>query len=87
MKILLGIDGSRYALAATRFVGEFLARPGRQVDLLHVLPLVIQQGAAAPRREPESVHVPPLTRSWLDPADSKWRGSCGAERRLRCFPS
>jgi nucleotide-binding universal stress UspA family protein len=71
MKILLGIDGSRYALAATRFVGEFLAQPGRQVDLLHVLPLVIQQGAAAPRREPESVHVPPLSRSWLDRAEKR----------------
>lgn len=46
MKILLGIDGSRYALAATRFVCEFLSEPGRQVDMLHVLPLVIQEGAA-----------------------------------------
>ena len=71
MKILLGIDGSRYALAATRFVCEFLAQPGRQVDMLHVLPLVVQEGAAAPRREPESLHVPPLSRSWLDRAERR----------------
>jgi nucleotide-binding universal stress UspA family protein len=71
MKILLGIDGSRYALAATRFVCEFLAQPGRQVDMLHVLPLIVQEGAAAPRRQAESVHVPPLSRSWLDRAERR----------------
>jgi nucleotide-binding universal stress UspA family protein len=71
MRILLGIDGSRYSLAATRFVCEFLARPGRQVDMLHVLPLVVREGAAAPRREPESLHVPPLSRSWLDRAEKR----------------
>lgn len=51
MKILLGIDGSRYALAATRLVCEFLTQPGRQVDMLHVLPLVVREGAASPRRQ------------------------------------
>lgn len=71
MKILLGIDGSRYALAATRFVEEFLAQPGRQVDMLHVLPLVVREGATAPRRQPESVHIPPLSRSWLDRAERR----------------
>ena len=71
MKILLGIDGSRYALAATRFVCEYLAGPGRQVDMLHVLPLVVREGAAAPRRQPEALRVPPLTRSWLDRAERR----------------
>lgn len=71
MRILLGIDGSRYALAATRFVCELLAQPGRQVDMLHVLPRVVEEGAAAPRRRPESLHVPPLSRSWLDRAERR----------------
>lgn len=71
MKILLGIDGSRYALAATRFVCGYLAGPGRQVDMLHVLPLVVRAGAVSPRRQPESVRVPPLTRSWLDRAQRR----------------
>ncbi len=73
MKILLGIDGSRYSLAATRFVAEYLAKPGRQVDMLYVLPLAVREGAAPPRQQPEQLRVPPLARSWLD------RG----ERRLR----
>ncbi len=71
MKILLGIDGSRYALAATRFVGAYLARPGRQVDLLHVLPLQLQPGAAAPRRQRENLRIPPHARSWLDRAERR----------------
>lgn len=89
MKILLGIDGSRYALAATRFVCEFLAQPGRQVDMLHVLPLVIQEGAAAPRKKPESLHVPPLSRSWLDRAERRLhsRGFRVASRVRRGIPA
>lgn len=71
MKILLGIDGSRYAIAATRFVCEHLYEPGRQVDLLHVLPLVVREGAAVPRRQPERLRVPPLSRSWLDQAQRR----------------
>jgi len=71
MKILLGLDGSRYALAATRFVCEYLAAPGRQVDLVHVLPLRVQGGAAPPRREREHLHVPSQTRSWLDRAERR----------------
>ena len=71
MKILLGIDRSRYALAATRFVGEYLARSGRQVELVHVLPLAVREGAAPPRRQRESVGVPPSTRSWLDRAQRR----------------
>ncbi len=73
MKILLGIDGSRYSLAATRFVGEYLAQPGRQVDMLLVLPLTVREGAAPPRRQPEQLRVPPLARSWLDRADKRLR--------------
>lgn len=71
MKILLGIDGSRYALAATRFVCDYLAGTGRQVSLLHVLPLAVREDAAAPRHQTESVRVPPLTRSWLDRAEKR----------------
>ncbi len=71
MKILLGVDGSRYALAATRFVCEYLYGPGRQVNVLHVLPLVAREGAASPRHQPESLRVPPLTRSWLDRAERR----------------
>ena len=71
MKILLGVDGSRYALAATRFVCEYLTGLGRQVDMLHVLPLLVREGAAAPRRQPESLRVPPMTRSWLDRAERR----------------
>ncbi len=73
MKILLGIDGSRYSLAATRFVGEYLAQPGRQVDLLLVLPLTVREGAAPPRHQPEQLRVPPLERSWLDRVDKRLR--------------
>ena len=71
MRILLGIDGSRYALAATRFVGDYLAQPGRQVDILHVLPLSVREGAAPPRREREHLHVPSQPRSWLDRAERR----------------
>lgn len=71
MKILLGIDGSRYANAATRFVCDYLAEPGRRVDTLHVLPLIVREGSAAPRRQPESLCVPPLSRSWLDQAQRR----------------
>lgn len=71
MKILLGIDGSRYALAAARFTCEYLAGLGRQVDILHVLPLMVREGAAAPRRQPESLRIPPLARSWLERAERR----------------
>jgi nucleotide-binding universal stress UspA family protein len=71
MKILLGIDGSRYALAATRFVCDYLAQPGRQVDMLHVLPLSVRAGAAPPRQQREHLHVPSLPRSWLDRAERR----------------
>ncbi len=71
MKILLGIDGSSYALAATRFVCEYMAQPGRQVDVLHVLPLAVRDGAAPPRHQPEHVRVPRLSRSWLDRAERR----------------
>ena len=71
MRILLGIDGSRYALAATRFVCDYLAQPGRQVDLMHVLPLAVRADAAAPRRQPENLRVPAASRSWLDRAEKR----------------
>ena len=89
MKIPLGIDGSRYALAATRFVCESLAQPGRQVDMMHVLPLVIQEGAAAPRNRPESLRVPPLSRSRLDRAERRlhFRGFSVASRVRRGAPN
>lgn len=73
MKILLGLDGSRYALAATRFVCEYLAQPGRQVDIVHVLPLSVQAGAAPPRQQREHLRVPPRLRSWLDRAERRLR--------------
>jgi nucleotide-binding universal stress UspA family protein len=71
MKILLGLDGSRYGLAATRFVCEYLAQPGRQVDILHVLPLSVQEGAAPPRQQREHLRVSPRLRSWLDRAERR----------------
>jgi nucleotide-binding universal stress UspA family protein len=37
MRILLGIDGSRYSQAAVRFVARHLALPGAEVDLVHVI--------------------------------------------------
>lgn len=73
MKILLGIDGSRYALAATRVVCDYLAEPGRQVDMFHVLSHSVRAGSTAPRHQSESVRVPPLTRSWLDRAERRLR--------------
>jgi nucleotide-binding universal stress UspA family protein len=66
MKILLAIDGSRYSLAATRFVCVHLAHPARQVDVVHVLPVTLPQGAAFPRRQPETVRLPPSVRAWFD---------------------
>ncbi len=89
MKILLGLDGSRYALAATRFVGDYLVQPGRQVDLVHVLPLSVREGAAAPRREREDLHVPSQSRSWLDRAERRLqsRGFRVARRVRRGAPA
>lgn len=37
MKVLLGMDGSRYALAAVRFVAQHLSRAQTHVDVIHVL--------------------------------------------------
>jgi nucleotide-binding universal stress UspA family protein len=71
MKILVGIDGSRYALAATRFVCDYLAQPGRQVDTVHVLPLAVQAGAAPPRQQREDLRIPAVSRSWLDRAEKR----------------
>lgn len=73
MKMLLGIDGSRYALAATRFVSEYLAQPGRHVDVVHVLPLTVREGAATPRHQPEDVRLPAVVRSWLERAERRLR--------------
>lgn len=73
MKTLLGIDGSRYALAATRMVCDYLAQPGRQVDVLHVLAHKVQEGSAPPRHQPESIRVPPLARAWLERAERRLR--------------
>jgi nucleotide-binding universal stress UspA family protein len=73
MRILLGIDGSRYALAAARFVCDYLAQPGRRVDTLHVLPAVVRPDAAWPRHEPESVRLPTSSRMWLDRAEKRLR--------------
>jgi nucleotide-binding universal stress UspA family protein len=73
MKVLLAIDGSRYALAATRFLCEYLAHARRHVDILHVLPLVVQAGAVPPRRQPENIRVPAVIRSWLDRAEKRLR--------------
>jgi nucleotide-binding universal stress UspA family protein len=73
MKFLLGIDGSRYSLAATRFVGEYLAQQGRQVDVVHVMPLTVQEGAAPPRRQPEQLRVSHEVRALLDRAEKRLR--------------
>jgi nucleotide-binding universal stress UspA family protein len=73
MKMLLGIDGSRYTLAATRFVSEYLAQPRRHVDVVHVLPLTVREGAATPRHQSEDVHLPAVVRSWLERAERRLR--------------
>ncbi len=73
MRILLGIDESRYALAATRFVCDYLAQPGRQVDLVHVLPLTVRADAAVPRHQPQDLRIAPASRSWLDRAEKRLR--------------
>jgi len=84
MKILLGIDGSRYSLAATRFVGEYLAQPRRHVDLLHVLPLRTEPGAEPPRRQPERLRIPAAPRSWLEQAEKRLQArGLVTERRVR----
>lgn len=73
MKILLAIDGSRYSLAATRFVCENLAHPARRVDVVHVLPVTPSASAALPRSQPEAfprhetaVRPTAEVRSWFD---------------------
>jgi nucleotide-binding universal stress UspA family protein len=66
MKILLAIDGSRYSLAATRFLCAYLAHPGRQVDVAYVLTPTSRADAAFPRHQPEDVRLPPAARSWFD---------------------
>jgi len=73
VKILLGIDGSRYALAASRFVCDYLAQPGRQVDMVHVLPLAVRADAAPPRHQPEDLRIPAASRLWLDRAEKRLR--------------
>jgi nucleotide-binding universal stress UspA family protein len=66
MKILLGLDGSRYSAAAVRFLCEKIALAQAQVDIVHVLPLVVRPDAAAPRRQREDNRVPAATRRWLE---------------------
>src|SRR5690606_22828886 len=68
MKFLLAIDGSRYSLAATRFVCAYLAHPARQVDVVHVLPVIQPAGAAFPRHQAQEVRLPPTARAWFDRA-------------------
>ena len=89
MKILLGIDGSRYALAAARFVCDYLAQPRRHVEIVHVLPLHVRAGAAPPRRQPEDVRVPAASRSWLDRTEKRLqsRGLTTARRVRRGVPA
>jgi nucleotide-binding universal stress UspA family protein len=89
MRILLGIDGSRYALAATRFVCDYLAQPGRHVDTVHVLPLRVQAGAAPPRHQPEDLRLPAVSRSWLDRAEKRLqaRGFTTARHVRRGVPA
>lgn len=89
MKILLGLDGSRYSLAAARFVCEYLAQPGRQVHVVHVLPVTVREGAAAPHRQREQLHVRSRPRSWLEHAERrlKSRGFRVTRRVRRGVPA
>jgi len=66
MKFLLAIDGSRYSLAATRFVCAYKEHHGRQVDVVHVLPVTVREGEAFPRHATEVARLPPAVRSWFD---------------------
>ena len=63
MRILLGSDGSRYALAAARFLAEWVPGPGKLVDLVAVAP-----------KAPPSDH-----RSYAKPQPSEelWKGAVG----------
>jgi nucleotide-binding universal stress UspA family protein len=66
MKILLGLDGSRYSAAAVQFVCQNLAPARAQVDIVHILPLIVRPDAAAPRRQREDMRIPAATRLWLE---------------------
>ncbi len=63
MRILLGTDGSRYSLAAARFLAEWIPGKGKHVDLVAVAP-----------KSPPSIH-----RSFRkpQPADDLWKGELG----------
>jgi nucleotide-binding universal stress UspA family protein len=89
MRILLGIDGSRYSLAATRFVCDYLAQPRRHVDIVHVVSRLVQPGAAPPRRQPEDIRVPAAARSWFDRAEKRLqaRGLVTARHVRRGVPA
>lgn len=63
MRILLGSDGSRYSLAAARFLGEWVPGRGKHVDLVAVAP-------KAPPSTRRSYGKP-------KPAAELWKGAVG----------
>lgn len=89
MKILIGIDGSRYADAAVRFICRYLAQPHAQVDVIHVLPLAVRADAAPPRQEREDLRIPAASRSLLERNETrlKSRGFKVSTRVRRGVPA
>jgi nucleotide-binding universal stress UspA family protein len=72
MKLVIGIDGSRYSSAAVRFVAQQLVRADAQVDLIHVT----AGGAGAPpkpqaRPQDHARHRLAAPESWLRQAQRR----------------
>ncbi|NIP60875.1 MAG: universal stress protein, partial [Gemmatimonadetes bacterium] len=63
MRILFGTDGSRYSLAAARFLADWIPGEGKRVDLVAVAP-------KAPPSERRSYGKP-------QPTEELWRGAVG----------
>lgn len=63
MRILFGSDGSRYSLAAARFLGQWIPGKGKHVDLMAVAP-------KAPPSSRRSYRKP-------QPTDGLWKGALG----------
>ena len=69
MRVLLGIDGSRYSLGAARFLGQYLAASEEiEVDLVHAMPRPPTPGNPPSRRTPDVRRIPPDVRAMLDRA-------------------
>src|SRR5690606_24068082 len=69
MRVLLGIDGSRYSIGAARFIGDYLASSEDvQIDVVHALPRAPTPGNPPSRRTPDLRRVPADVRAMLERA-------------------